>query len=226
MPARVSTAASSGAVKAVAHPDVVRRRRAPARRGEGQTLRAAIVEAASTMIARTGDASTVTLRALAREVGVAATSIYLHFETVEEIIAEVKRVRLDELGAALSRAADAAGDDPVARVRARAHAYVRYGQEHPGEYAVMFSARIDLRGTAADQPIVAAAFEDLTTDVTAAFAAGGRAETPERARLVAVHLWTSLHGTVGLRSMPRRRPWSDLDEQVDDLVDRLVAVPR
>ena len=87
-------------------------RRRPARRGQGSQLREEIVEAAGREIARTGDAGGLTLRGVAREVGVAATSIYLHFESVTELVDEVKRCRFGDLQAQLRAAADAAGDDP------------------------------------------------------------------------------------------------------------------
>src|SRR5947199_3833796 len=102
-------------------------RRQPARRGEGERLRAEIVEAASRMLAETGDVSQVSLRAVAREVGIATTSIYLHFRALDELVLAVKMRYFDEFGAVLRAAEEAAGADPLARVRAGAHAYVDYG---------------------------------------------------------------------------------------------------
>lgn len=202
----------------------VERRRPPARRGQGAALRADILAAASAMIARSGDASTLTLRAVAREVGVAATSIYLHFESVEALLAEVKDCRFGELAEQLAAAADAAGTDPVARVRARSHAYARFGTERPGEYAVMFAARMTLPGATPERPRYAdVIFDDIAVDLQAVPHPGRPALAADEARMLCFHLWTALHGMVSLRLLRPTMPWPDAEAEVDDLVDRLVA---
>jgi AcrR family transcriptional regulator len=215
------TAETSGA-----HAGTARRR--PARRGEGSQLRQEIVDAASREIARTGDVGALSLRGVAREVGVAATSIYLHFESVSDLVDEVKRCRFGDLQAELTAAADAAGDDPVDRVRARGRAYVRHGLQHPGEYAVMFTARLVAPGTTAHPPLALAALEDLEVDLRAVLAQRD-GDPPDadalraEAHLVAIHIWTALHGTVTLRTLRPLLDWPGADAQVDDLVDRLLA---
>ena len=203
-------------------------RRRPARRGQGSQLREEIVEAAGREIARTGDAGALTLRGVAREVGVAATSIYLHFESVTDLVDEVKRCRFGDLQAQLRAAADAAGDDPVARVRARARAYLRHGTEHPGDYAVMFTAKLATDPAVARPRIGLAALEDLEVDLRAVLGAQ-EVDRPDpdrvaaEAHLVACHLWTALHGTVMLRMLRPLMEWPEPDAQVDDLVDRLLG---
>src|SRR6195952_1980774 len=94
------------------------RRRTPARRGSGETLRTEIIEAASDLLAESGDVASMSLRAVARRVGIATTSIYLHFADLDELIVAVKRLRFAELTACLETALATAGPDPVARVRA------------------------------------------------------------------------------------------------------------
>src|SRR4051812_24302378 len=140
-------------------------RRRPARRGEGSQLREEIVDAAGREIARTGDANALTLRGVARDVGVAATSIYLHFENVGELVEEVKRCRFGDLQRLLREAADEAGGEPVARIKARCHAYMAHGREHPGEYAVMFTARFVAESSSAPSSVSLEALDDLETDL-------------------------------------------------------------
>jgi AcrR family transcriptional regulator len=203
------------------------RRRRPARRGQGSRLREEIIDAAGREIARTGDADALSLRGVAREVGVAATSIYLHFDSVGELVDEVKRCRFGDLRGQLRAAADAAGDDPAARVRARARAYLRHGAEHPGDYAVMFTAKLATDGAPRPQ-VGVEALDDLETDLQALLGSGRGAPRGDdlraEAHLVACHLWTALHGTVMLRMLRPRMEWPDPDAQVDDLVDRLLGL--
>jgi AcrR family transcriptional regulator len=201
-------------------------RRRPARRGEGSALRDEIIEAATREIARTGDAGALTLRGVAREVGVAATSIYLHFDSVEKLLDEVKLARFDQFTSALRDAVDAVGADPRARMLARARAYVTFWREHPGEYAVMFAAR--MHPTAGGYPRamrVADALDDLAVDVAGVWAEPVDADRPPSAQamMCAVHLWTGLHGMLSLRMVRPHMPWPDLDAQVADLVERLIS---
>jgi AcrR family transcriptional regulator len=186
-----------------------------------------VLAAATAMIARSGDAASLTLRAVAREVGVAATSIYLHFESVEALLAEVKARRFEELARYLTAATEAAGADPVARLRARAHAYVRYGAERPGEYVVMFAARLVSEGGVATRVTAAAALFDVLVEDLLSVRRRGRASMDRaEASMVAFHLWTALHGTVSLRLVRPLMQWPEIGAEVDDLVDRLLALPR
>ena len=55
------------------------------RRGEGARLREQIIAAASEIIAETGDDSALTLRGVAKRIGIAAPSIYRHFTDVDDL---------------------------------------------------------------------------------------------------------------------------------------------
>lgn len=192
-------------------------RRSRARRGDGERLRAEIVDAASELLAITGEVGELSLRAVARAVGVATTSIYLHFGNIDDLVLAVKVRYFEEFGAVLQAAAEAAGSDPVRRVRARGHAYVGYGLAQQGRYKVMFSSRMLPKAAASTLSYIGVeVFEALRGDVATAIG------TDENAALLAVHLWTSLHGAVMLRSARRNFPWPDLDHEVDDLTNRML----
>src|SRR5260370_15920122 len=66
-------------------------------RGQGERLRDDIIEAASRLLA---DPATppLTLRGVAREAGVAATSVYLHLADIDALILAVAQRRFGELG--------------------------------------------------------------------------------------------------------------------------------
>lgn len=194
-------------------------RRVPAARGQGDALRQEILDAAAELVAEHGDARAVTLRAVARKVGVATTSIYLHFKGVDELMFELKRCRFEELGQAWREASDPIAD-PRERLRATAHAYVRYGQEHPEQYRLMFSTGLR-RPTMNDDegPVGMPAFRRLV-EQTATYLAVEVADPS--ATTLALHLWTSMHGVVHLRTTMTAFDWPDLEQQIDDLLDRLL----
>ena len=66
-------------------------------RGQGARLTNEIVAAALSLIERTGSDEAVTLRAVAREVGIAAPSIYAHFADRDAIIIAAVLQVFDEL---------------------------------------------------------------------------------------------------------------------------------
>ncbi len=195
-------------------------RRTPATRGGGDALREEILRATEDMMAETGDVSTVTLRAVARRVGVAATSIYLHFKDLDELLVAVKRHLFTELGDRLEKTADASGSDPATRLRAIAHDYVRYGLANRGVYRVLFTPVRTLPVEPELNYIGSEAMSRLIRN-TSAFL-GSSPDGPE-AQLLAVHIWTALHGVVHLRGWMRAFPWPELDTEVDTLMDRLLA---
>jgi AcrR family transcriptional regulator len=200
-------------------------RRRPARRGEGDRLRAEIIDAALRMLAETGETATLSLRAVARQVGVTATSIYLHFPDLTALIVAAKETMFDRLEAALAGAADLTGADPIARIKANAHAYVAFGMANPGHYRVLFSSPAVTSATAPQVGFIgASAFDRVVTDIAVALRV--TIGDDRDAVLVGVHFWTALHGMVTLRDARPGFPWPDLETELDDLVDRLVRVQR
>jgi Bacterial regulatory proteins, tetR family len=64
-------------------------------------------------IERAGSAEAVTLRAVAREVGIAAPSIYAHFPDRDAVLMAVVVRIFDELTEAIAKGVESAGQDPV-----------------------------------------------------------------------------------------------------------------
>jgi AcrR family transcriptional regulator len=202
-------------------------------RGQGARLTQDIVSGALALIEREGTDEAVTLRAVAREIGIAAPSIYAHFPDRDAIVmAAVLRI-FDELTAAIQAGVSSADQDPAGRLVAGCEAYVAFGLEHPARYGVLFSER---RMAAADycQPVPigpdgrpvlefgAEAFAILVDAVDACVRAGVSASTDAVADGTA--LWVAMHGTVTLRTALPRFPWPDPDRFVRHLVLSLAKV--
>lgn len=177
-------------------------------RGSGARLRGEIVAAAATLIARTGSDQAVTLRSVAREVGISAPSIYGHFSDRDAIVEAVVSESLEQLHLAVADAVSA-HPDPVEGLYAGCSAYVEFGISEPARYRVLFgwsrpkgqSPQSDTRGLAA--------FNTLVTNLDACVAAGRSASTDTF--VDAVSIWTSLHGLVMLRADLPEFPWPSTD---------------
>jgi AcrR family transcriptional regulator len=197
------------------HPTPTRRRERSLR-GEGEHLREELVDAAIALLAETGDLGAVTLRATARRVGIAATSIYLHFPDVESLTEAAIARTFDRFDAAREAAAQQESE-PGAILRARGRAYCRFALDNPGLYRVLFDA---------ERPVTErsqAAFHTLVTAIERCQAAGHALE--DDAEHLADLLWAALHGLASLRINRPRFPWrAPLDEDVDRVVAAIVGL--
>ena len=185
------------------------------------------------LIERTGSDDAVTLRAVAREIGIAAPSIYAHFPDRDAIVMAVVMRIFDELGEAIQKGTESAGQDPAARLVAGAEAYVAFGLGHPARYGVLFSER---RMAAQDyckpvpigpdgRPVLefgAESFALLVEGIEACVKAGASASTDVIADATA--MWIALHGTVSLRTALPLFPWPDIGKFVSELVLSLARI--
>jgi AcrR family transcriptional regulator len=191
------------------------------RRGEGGRLRGDIVAAAVELLDETGDESAVTLRAVARRVGIATPSIYRHFPDQPSIMLAAVRATFVELETALGAAVEAAaGDDARGRLFAVCHAYLRFAQDHPGRYRTMFGGvwmpDLSAETSPTEGELVAlgdATMAVLTGALRDCVAAGSATSTDLGADAVA--LWLGLHGLAHQRASTVTYPWpADIAERM------------
>jgi AcrR family transcriptional regulator len=226
----VKTFPQAAPAQAGGPPDRRRQRNA---RGQGARLTEDIVTGALALIEQTGSAEAVTLRAVAREVGIAAPSIYPHFADREAIVTAVVVRVFDELAGAIKAGAAAAAPDPVDRLVAGCAAYVDYGLSHPARYGVLFSGQCESPENYC-QPVAlgpdgrpvlewgAEAFSLLLHSIEDCVRAGASASTDVLADATTV--WVALHGTVTLRTSLPSFPWPELAQQLRHEVLALARV--
>jgi len=101
-------------------------------------LRNALIDEALTVLASEEPAE-LTLRELARRLGVTHTAPYAHFpdkQALLEAVADAGFLRLAER----LEAVEGAAQEPLQAFRAMAHAYLAFAQEQPNLYRLMFTA--------------------------------------------------------------------------------------
>jgi AcrR family transcriptional regulator len=206
------------------------RRRNP--RGQGERLRDDIVEAASKLLADPASPP-LTLRAVARQVGVAATSVYLHFADIQSLVVAVAERRFGELVQEVEGALGSAAT-PREQVVAGCLAYCEFGLEHPGHYQVMFVSPLPTMETVPIEetpgfPVfrqlidaVAAAIAPAATPTAPPATASAPPATASEATVTATLIWQQLHGIVSLRISRPRFPWPPLREAVTTSITRLL----
>ena len=193
------------------------------RRGEGSKLRADILAGATALLEQTGNEEAVTLRAVAREVGISAPSIYSHFPDREAIVEAVVDGAFADFNAAIEDAANAAiaaGAGPRERVRAGCAAYLRFAAERPNRYKLMFERQYRIAGEVPDVQITG--FDLLVRSIQDCVAAGISASTD--AARDATAIWLALHGSATLPARLPMFPWPETDALLDRIVDGLAQI--
>jgi AcrR family transcriptional regulator len=202
--------------------EVVRERN---RRGEGGKLRAEILAAATALLDRTGSEEAVTLRAVAREAGISAPSIYAHFPDREAIVDAIVDDAFGDFNAAIETASDAAtaaGAGSVGRLRAGCAAYLQFAAERPNRYRLLFE-RQDLGDRR--QPvrgIRTESFRLLIGSLQECIDAGISASTDSARDATAI--WVALHGYATLHDLLPGFPWPDTDAMLDRIVCSLAQI--
>jgi AcrR family transcriptional regulator len=122
-------------------PEVTATRPHRARRGEGEQLRADVMNAAEELLLAKGSKDAVSIRAIAERVGVTPPSIYLHFADKDELFFEVCDRRFTEFSMSVMAVLQE-DDGPAEQLLALGRAYVRWGLEHREHYAILFGGGI------------------------------------------------------------------------------------
>jgi len=188
-------------------------------RGQGERLRDDIIEAASRLMADPA-APPLTLRGVAREAGVAATSVYLHFPDIASLVLAVAERRFGELVGLQDEVRDSIAD-PCQRVRAGCLAYCEFGLEHQGQYLVMFTNPLPMPADMPPEEFPGRRAFQRVLDAVAECT--GRAPEDPEVFLTGQLIWQQLHGIVSLRISRPLFPWPPLAETVTEAVDRLLA---
>ena len=184
------------------------------KRGEGERLREALLEAARELLAESPDVDQLSVRAVTARAGVTPTALYLHFADMDDLGRAVKTRCFAELAAALREAEREGDGDPDRQLRAVARAYLRYSHENPGHYAMMFhTAKRKKRSRTPPAAVREAGLEAFNILVDAVARCPYPPADPFE---TACMLWLSLHGRAVIQ---QTMPWFPLPDE-----DRYLAL--
>ena len=151
-------------------------------------LRAALI-AEGLRLLSDRDADSLSLREVARAVGVSAPSVYRHFPDKEALMTALAEEGLKQLATAQHEAADAAGGGE-AGFAATGRAYVRFALANPALFRLIFTAPVIARYRQ-NNPKPDEAMSFLLAN--AAASVGADRESAE-ARGAAIQAWALVHG--------------------------------
>jgi len=159
-------------------------------------LENALLDAAVRQIAEVGVRG-MSLREVARMVGVSHAAVYRHFPSKESLIAKVAEDGFRKLSAAMASAGGQGGDNPMDRFKAVGLAYIDFALAHPQHLQLMFGGVIK---SPEDFPELQQAGREAKSGL-AVFVRGLAASgycSPEEADIVALSAWSQVHGLATL----------------------------
>ncbi len=203
--------------KVPASPDVV------------ESIRENIIKEAAALINDAGY-SHFSMRKLGARLGIAAKTIYNYFTDKDELYLLIVTKGFEMLFARF-KAAYNSSDDPFARLRAMARAYIDYGFENPHLYAIMFSMGtpkyMDYKGTrherlAESQNITALQTAEISEKVLIELARGGAGLKEGDSNYQLMRLWSVLHGIVSLHQSRVTLEVGDFLKNIDRMIDDML----
>ena len=177
------------------------------------------MDAARELLLELGDQEKLSVRAVTARAGVTPNALYLHFADKDALLTAVMIASYTELRAFL-RAAVPAHSDPIEQLRAYSHAYLRFAEQRPGIYRVLFMTKIregvpiPARGAPTGQDEGVDAFNDLLELVTRCLPTGPDPFTQS------AYIWAGLHGYVALRQVISTFPWP----AERDYIERMIQI--
>lgn len=155
-------------------------------------LRRALLDAALDVIREQGVRG-LSLRGVARRVGVSHMAPYNHFDDKNALIAAVAEEGFRELAREMSERMAAQGDDPLARLQVSGIAYVVFAVKNPDHFRLMFGP---VASDASSHPGLAEAAQetlDVLMDNVGRSASSGAIQSPENEE-TALLAWSAVHG--------------------------------
>jgi len=166
-------------------------------------------------------AEKISLRALAREIGVSQTAPYRHFHDKKQLLAAIAVLGFTQL-AEQTETEKANLSNPMEIMRAMAHSYISFAVNNAEIFKIMFGPAL---GDRKDYPDVLKAaksrFEQIENVLRESIADGTIADL--NVTLVANSIWASIHGlAILLQDRYDRFPGLSAKEQIDNTLDILI----
>ncbi len=161
-------------------------------------LRAELLDTAVDQL-RDAGAEELSLRALARSIGVSQTAPYRHFSDKSELLAAMATRGYRELFAALCEARQGAGDAPGDQLLAVAYAYVDYAAANPQLFKLMFGPAVQPAGRYAELREASRETLSLVQDILQRGVDQGLYTPQEDMTYLANAGWSGIYGLATLR---------------------------
>ncbi len=115
----------------------------PNRRERLRTATVAEIKESARRLLISGGPPAISLRAIARDMGMTAPAIYRYFDSLDALVIAIVSDFFDEIRQDVEKTAAAHADaDPATRLAMMARGFRQWGLRHPAEFALMFGSPV------------------------------------------------------------------------------------
>lgn len=184
-----------------------------AKKSKVENLQEACIEEAMKIIEASG-IENLSMREVARRLGVSHQAPYKHFDSRDHILAEILKRSFDDFARYLGQ--DPETDDPRADLARMGHAYLKYAAENPLQYRLMFGTPLpdpDQHPEMMDKAKVA---YSMLHDAVAKIPISADID------LNALYVWSTIHGLASILQMAMFNDLSASHHQLEDTIQHVV----
>lgn len=183
-------------------------------------LKEKLLEASRELLLKEGFRN-FSLRKVAREVGVSATSIYLHFDSKDHLLHTLMEESISELNSKLQRAASEK-TDPIQKLENLARVYTRFALEHSREYQIIYMVSSDEMSRYPKKKFRQArkGYEIVTQTLQEGVEKQLLEE--DHPRLAAYTFWAQLHGVMSVVLSKRLDTRVDQQKFIDQAIEHII----
>lgn len=184
------------------------------------SLRNQILEVSRSMLIEQGF-SNLSMRKIAREVDVSATSIYLHFKNKDHLLLTLMEESVEELNDVILKVAQS-DLDPIEKISLIARSYVRFGLSQPQIYEVIFMLRPEEMPRYPKEKFRKArmGYESLENVIREGIQANLIVE--KKPLTAAYAIWAQLHGVISVILSRRLDTRISQDEFIEYTIEHIV----
>ena len=184
------------------------------------SLREEILDVSKEILIRDGF-SKMSMRRIAKEANVSATSIYLHFKNKDDLLLTLIEESIGNLKSALIEVLDSSGD-LITQLELIAHKYVDYALKNPQEYEIIYMVRPEEMPKYPKEKFrdVRSAYELIAEIIRE----GERKEyiEVEDSLISAYTMWAQIHGVVSVIINKRLDNRIPQDQFIDQAIEHIV----
>lgn len=161
------------------------------------------------------------LRKIARETGVSATSIYLHFDSKDHLIHVLMEESIDQLNNRLEKSIQES-TDPIEKLNILARVYVEFALDNTEEYQIIYMVSSDQMSRYPKEKFrKARRGYEIVTEV---LEEGVRKNLldEDRPRVAAFTFWAQLHGVMSVVISRRLDNRLDQQEFIEQAIEHII----
>ena len=175
--------------------------------------------------AKAADIEHISLRELASGLGVSATAVYRHFDSREALLAALAAVGIAQLQQCFAVAFDlhtppADAQEAIARLRRLGVAYLRFADEQPAMWRLIFGAHAAQTRADALQMGAPTSYSYLPAALQGLYRTGVMVAPPEPGDLL--FTWSAVHGAAALRVGNVAAAQGEVEQVGADMVHRVL----